>query len=239
MTITAPSGSSARDASQITQTAIRLLAERGFESTTVEELADAAQISRSTFFRRFGSKEDVVFADHDLIIERLAQFLADSTLGLVAAIGRGARMVLDYHLQQPEVALLRYGLLRSNPPLRDRELVITRRYERTFSSYIQRASAPTAPEWAPLAFGAAVVAVHNATLRRWLRDQGLAAGAALDRDLAELSALFAPLLQGESAPADRRVLVALFDPGAGTDEVLRGIEEQLRSNAAEQLLPGS
>ena len=38
----------------------------GYEQTTASALADAIGMSRSTFFRRFGSKEDVVFSDQDV-----------------------------------------------------------------------------------------------------------------------------------------------------------------------------
>ena len=52
--------------------AVRYLAEHGYEQTTASALADAIGMSRSTFFRRFGSKEDVVFSDHDIALARLA-----------------------------------------------------------------------------------------------------------------------------------------------------------------------
>ena len=45
---------------------------KGFENTTVEELCDAVGISKRTFFRYFGSKEDLVFPNHE---ERLTRFL--------------------------------------------------------------------------------------------------------------------------------------------------------------------
>ena len=50
---------------------IRTLDERGWSATTVDELAKEAGISRATFFRVYGSKEDLVFADHEEMIERL------------------------------------------------------------------------------------------------------------------------------------------------------------------------
>ncbi|WP_421015579.1 helix-turn-helix domain-containing protein, partial [Glutamicibacter creatinolyticus] len=48
--------------------ALELLIDQGFDATSVDELANAAGMSRSTFFRRFGSKENMVFADQEMII---------------------------------------------------------------------------------------------------------------------------------------------------------------------------
>ena len=43
--------------------ALRLFHEQGYAATTVEQIADAAEVSESTFFRYFGTKEDVVLHD--------------------------------------------------------------------------------------------------------------------------------------------------------------------------------
>jgi AcrR family transcriptional regulator len=50
---------------------MRLFREQGWEQTTVEQIAEAAEVSPSTFFRYFPTKEDVVLRDDydDLIIE--------------------------------------------------------------------------------------------------------------------------------------------------------------------------
>lgn len=48
---------------EITNTALRLFAEQGFEETTVDQIAAAAGISRRSFFHYFRSKEDVVLGD--------------------------------------------------------------------------------------------------------------------------------------------------------------------------------
>jgi AcrR family transcriptional regulator len=47
----------------IQQEALRLFRERGYENTTIEQIAEAAEVSPSTFFRYFPSKEDVVLYD--------------------------------------------------------------------------------------------------------------------------------------------------------------------------------
>ncbi|ACZ91175.1 TetR family transcriptional regulator [Streptosporangium roseum] len=47
----------------IQEHALRLFAEQGYEATTVEQIAEAAEISPSTFFRYFPAKEDAVLQD--------------------------------------------------------------------------------------------------------------------------------------------------------------------------------
>ncbi|GGL11285.1 acyl-CoA-like ligand-binding transcription factor [Planomonospora parontospora] len=53
----------ARTRRTIQEQALRLFAEQGYEATTVEQIAEAAEISPSTFFRYFPTKEDVVVQD--------------------------------------------------------------------------------------------------------------------------------------------------------------------------------
>ena len=213
--------------------AVRYLAEHGYEQTTATALADAIGISRSTFFRRFGSKEDVVFSDHDVALSRLGKFLAESERSAHDSIAIGTLEVTHQLTRDPDAARLRSELLRSTPSLRERELVITHRYERVFAEYLGRVAAPGTPDWAPIALAAAVVAVHNAALRRWLRQSDSRVFGALERELTELMRRFAPWFGGElgqtSSGGETRVLVASFDAATSPVEVLRLIAAQLDS----------
>ncbi|MBB5914779.1 AcrR family transcriptional regulator [Nocardia transvalensis] len=62
--------------------AFRLFREQGYNETTVEQIAEAAEVSPSTFFRYFPSKDELVLADDldPLMIEALARQPADLTM---------------------------------------------------------------------------------------------------------------------------------------------------------------
>src|SRR5262249_7926869 len=53
----------ARTRAAIREHALRLFREQGYDETTVEQIAEAAEVSPSTFFRYFPTKEDVVLQD--------------------------------------------------------------------------------------------------------------------------------------------------------------------------------
>lgn len=63
--------------SELTEVAQDLFVEAGYEATTVEAIAEAAGMSKRTFFRYFSSKEDLVIGKYDLFGDRLAEAMAD------------------------------------------------------------------------------------------------------------------------------------------------------------------
>src|SRR5215813_10111501 len=56
---------------ELEETAFELFAARGFEATTVDEIAAAAGIGRRTFFRYFPSKNDIPWGAFELELERM------------------------------------------------------------------------------------------------------------------------------------------------------------------------
>jgi AcrR family transcriptional regulator len=111
--------------------AVRLFEERGFAATTVEEIADAADYSASTFFRAFERKEDAVFFDMPERLHALrAEFDADAAPPSWAQL----RAALLHHAQtweedDPEFAAARVRLFHREPALSSRYFEYCQEYE--------------------------------------------------------------------------------------------------------------
>ncbi|MGP4049738.1 TetR/AcrR family transcriptional regulator [Streptomyces sp. 2A115] len=86
----------ARD--RIVAAAFALFTERGFAEVTVTEIAERADVGRTTFFRYFGDKQEVVFADEQHLLEELTARLA--------AIPEGAATSLPTALEQVRTLVL-------------------------------------------------------------------------------------------------------------------------------------
>ena len=84
---------------------IHLLDREGYDAVTADQLARQAGMSRASFFRHLGGKEEVVFADHAALLARLDDFLRGTSLGVREAL---------------EEAVLQVCLLYTSPSPRDR-----------------------------------------------------------------------------------------------------------------------
>ncbi|WP_433800909.1 TetR family transcriptional regulator [Actinomycetospora sp. CA-084318] len=107
-----------RTRAELQRHALRLFRDRGYAATTVDDIAAAADVSRSTFFRYFPTKEDVVlFDDVDPVMERVAAELPPGTplLEAVRLIVRDAFASLDEEARALEE--VRMELARSVPAI--------------------------------------------------------------------------------------------------------------------------
>src|SRR4051794_15686579 len=86
---------------EIERVALALFADRGFDATTVEDIAAAAGISRRTFFRYFASKNDVVWGRFDAELERFRATLAATPLDLPLSDAL-RRAIVDFNAIPPE-----------------------------------------------------------------------------------------------------------------------------------------
>ena len=84
----------ARTRASLREHALRLFREQGYQATTVEQIAAAAEVSPSTFFRYFPTKEDVILQD-DMDTRMIAAFERQPPgVGPIAAVRAAAREML-------------------------------------------------------------------------------------------------------------------------------------------------
>lgn len=204
--------------------AIALFAEHGFDATSVEQIARAAGVSRSTFFRQFGGKEDVVFADHEELLRALAEDLDRPHDNPWAAVCDASLRVFRHFAADPELARRRYAVVREVPALREREIVTVFRYERLFDEYL-RGALPGLDPVDAVGFAALVTAVHNHVLRRLLRGERVPQST-LRRALNDVMRRYGVAPEGpEDAPDD--VVVAVFPRRMPAAEVARRLGDVL------------
>ena len=84
----------ARTRAAIREHALRLFREQGYYATTIEQIADAAEVSSATFFRYFPTKEDVVLQDDFDVISLEALAAQPPGLGPIAAFRAAATAML-------------------------------------------------------------------------------------------------------------------------------------------------
>ncbi|WP_313356661.1 TetR family transcriptional regulator [Microbacterium sp.] len=204
--------------------ALELFSAQGFDQTSVEQIAKAAGVSRSTFFRQFGGKEDVVFIDHEALLDELRQFLSESHDDPWAAVCEASERVFTHFARDPELARRRYEIVRDVPVLRDREIVTVFRYERLFDEYLRDSLPGIAPIDA-VGFSALITAVHNHVLRQLLR--GGRVQLSVLRDALDDVRRRYGVLPEEVTPADDDVVVAVFPRSMPVAEISRRVQAQL------------
>jgi AcrR family transcriptional regulator len=104
---------------------MELFAERGFEATTVAEIAERAGLTKRTFFRYFSDKREVLFAGSEALqvkfVEAIAGAPADATP--LDAIARGLDAMADLFEEIGEAPRRRQAIIAANPDLQERELI--------------------------------------------------------------------------------------------------------------------
>jgi AcrR family transcriptional regulator len=200
----------ARD--RLAEAAFALFDERGYEQTTVDDITERAGLGRTTFFRHYRSKEDVIFPDHDRLLKQIRDRLATSNHSTaLAAVSDAVRLVLLHYLDEGDLARRRYALTSTVAALRDREIASVARYQRLFREFISDWMGDPAEPASLRAelMAAAVVAAHNHVLRRWLRAESPEPVREIDEAMRQVIDLFAAPTPPDRAAGRGTTVVAL------------------------------
>ncbi|XVV07155.1 TetR/AcrR family transcriptional regulator [Actinosynnema sp. CA-248983] len=136
----------ARD--QIVAAAFELFAERGFAEVTVADIAERAEVGRTTFFRYFGDKQEVVFSEEQTIMDdwvaRHRALPPAATFDDALAQTREFTVALLREMTADAEHFLQHErLLAANPELGDRAM---RKYQRLVEAMSDNLRAKGTPE---------------------------------------------------------------------------------------------
>jgi AcrR family transcriptional regulator len=173
--------------------AMQLFAERGYAATTIDDVADSADVSRATVFSYFATKEDLVFGDAPLAVEALAEVLraAPDVLAGVREWARELGGAVEPQSEhggwiEPELMLQR-RLATAAPGIAARRLQILHRAEEVIAqALVERGTDALGARLAAAACVAALDAAEEAAaaeLERAPEAAAAAADALLDRGL--------------------------------------------------------
>lgn len=174
------------------QAALRLFAEKGYEQTTVEEIAAAADVAVRTFFRYFSSKQHILFGDvaHQRIDQLQTALAARPREEPPLVAVRRVLDALDLDQTEQEQILLRLRLMDRQPSLVGRYLLLNHDLRGILEEFVADRTGAAPTDDYPLLVAAAAVTSWDVALRAWAARDGAGSLAELRR------AAFAALTAG-------------------------------------------
>lgn len=164
----------ARARTDIASAALALFAERGFQAVTIDDIVNAAGVSRRTFFRYFDAKEDALLADYPMLASRLRESLGSGSDGpaVLAVIRAALHEVAQWYEERRDAVLARSDVIRgaSSPAARNLELLS--QWESVVAQAVAMKMGAEANSLVPRTVAATVVAAFRAALSQWVRGEG-------------------------------------------------------------------
>lgn len=181
-----------RTREEVAQVAFDLFAERGFEVTTADEVAEAAGISRASFFRLFSSKEEAVFVALEATGPAIAEALAARPAGEDPwpALRSAFVEATDQYLDEPDQALARARLVQENPSLRARLIDLLNSWGREIREPLAERMGEPADSLAVEAVVRAALAAFDVAAARWGESGGGDLIALIDGSFEAVAAVF-------------------------------------------------
>jgi AcrR family transcriptional regulator len=111
--------------SRLEQAALELYSERGFQQTTVAEIAQRAGLTERTFFRYFADKREVLFSGGSVLAERLVSALdnAPNSSSAIDAVGVAVEAAAALLQNRRQYARQRQAVISANAELQERERI--------------------------------------------------------------------------------------------------------------------
>jgi AcrR family transcriptional regulator len=172
---------------------MELYGERGYEQTTVAEIAKRAGLTERTFFRHFADKREVLFFGagdlRDLLLRRVGE-APEGTAPLPAVVGALVGAATDIFEERRAFSRRRQAIIAANTELQERELVKMAWLAAALAEALRDRAVPAAA--AGLAAEAGV-AIFRVAFERWVGDAGeRTLATVIEETAAELGQLCGP-----------------------------------------------
>jgi TetR/AcrR family transcriptional regulator, regulator of mycofactocin system len=157
----------------VEQAALEVFADKGFENTTVEDVAVAGGISRRTFFRYFTSKADVPWSGFDTLLERLRAWLAETPddVAIFDAIAQATIRFNRLRADGPVVHRTRMTLVLHTPELTAHASLRWAEWREVVTEFAARRLGEPIDALAPQLVGHVALGASLAAYERWLLDE--------------------------------------------------------------------
>jgi AcrR family transcriptional regulator len=156
--------------SRLAHAALDLFARKGFEVTTVDEIAAAVGVNRRTFFRYFPAKEDAVFFDFPELLGILKSDLDEGLGDPIPVAGHALSMQLDELLRRSDLVHRRDALTQTTPALAERELIWSGEYQRILGEHLGQNYRASRDQMYARIVAAALLAAFNQVVTAWIRE---------------------------------------------------------------------
>lgn len=110
---------------RLQEAALALYTERGFDQTTVAEIAERAGLTERTFFRYFADKREVLFGGQRPLLDQLTKAVAEApdSVGPLEAVSAALQGGAGFFDGRREGARMRQAVVAAHPALQERELI--------------------------------------------------------------------------------------------------------------------
>jgi AcrR family transcriptional regulator len=155
--------------------ALRLVADRGLEQVTVEDISEAADVATRTFFNYFSSKEEALLGDAPEKVATVHRLVADrpATESPLEAVHQVLRELALQQAQRREELLLRQRVIERHPGLLARQLGMYASFERALAAAVaERPGVPAADALSARVMATAAVAAARAAVSLWMAEEG-------------------------------------------------------------------
>lgn len=149
----------------IERVALRLFDQHGYANTTLEDIAEAADVSRGTIFSYFDSKEDILFGEETTRLEQLEQML-EHRPGGTSTIDTLLEFIHDIPFADERIRLRNKILSSEEEALQDRRRARTARLERMIATSIAQDLGATPDDIRPALVAGSLTAGISALRQR-------------------------------------------------------------------------